>query len=139
MWAVKHSGPVFGPPCTCSCAYVPIHALLVQDCNFASNIIATLGLHVFLSIPNATAVTGLFKCLPDVCRADTDRSPSWIQNSTPMRRRTADDITSFDNALIETETGICTSLKSDFYFRFHPPLSKKSAFLNIITFCADMS
>jgi len=25
---------------------------------------------------------------------------------------------SFDKALIETETGICTSLKSDFYFRY---------------------
>ena len=34
------------------------------------------------------------------------------------------------NAL--TETGICTSLKSDFYFRFHSPLNTKSALLNFI-------
>ena len=32
------------------------------------------------------------------------------------------------NAL--TETGICTSLKYDFYFRFHLPLNTKSALLN---------
>ena len=32
------------------------------------------------------------------------------------------------NALIET--GICTSLKSDVYFRFHSPLNTKSALLN---------
>ena len=31
-----------------------------------------------------------------------------------------------------TKTGICTSLKSDFYFRFHSPLSTKSALLNFI-------
>ena len=34
------------------------------------------------------------------------------------------------NAL--TETGICTSLKSDFYFGFHSPLNTKSALLNFI-------
>jgi len=34
------------------------------------------------------------------------------------------------NAL--TETGICTSLKSDFYFQFHSPLNTKSALPNII-------
>jgi len=34
------------------------------------------------------------------------------------------------NALIET--GICTSLKFDFYFRFHSPLNGKSALLNFI-------
>jgi len=37
---------------------------------------------------------------------------------------------SFHNALIETETGICTSLKSDLYLRSHLPLSTKSALLN---------
>jgi len=31
-----------------------------------------------------------------------------------------------------TKTGICTSLKSDFYFRFHSPLNTKSALLNFI-------
>jgi len=31
-----------------------------------------------------------------------------------------------------TKTGICTSLKSDFYFRFHAPLNTKSALLNFI-------
>ena len=34
------------------------------------------------------------------------------------------------NAL--TEPGICTSLKSDFYFRFHSLLNRKSALLNFI-------
>ena len=34
------------------------------------------------------------------------------------------------NAL--TETGICTSLKSDFYFRFHSPFNGQSALLNFI-------
>jgi len=34
------------------------------------------------------------------------------------------------NAL--TETGICTSLKSYFYFQFHSPLNGKSALLNFI-------
>ena len=34
------------------------------------------------------------------------------------------------NAL--TENGIWTSLKSDFYFRFHSPLNGKSALLNVI-------
>jgi len=29
-----------------------------------------------------------------------------------------------------TKTGICTSLKSDVYFRFHSPLNAKSALLN---------
>jgi len=33
-------------------------------------------------------------------------------------------------ALIETENGICTSLKSDLYFRSHLPLSTKLALLN---------
>ena len=37
---------------------------------------------------------------------------------------------SLDNVIIETETGICTSLKSDFSFRFRPSLSTKSALLN---------
>jgi len=31
-----------------------------------------------------------------------------------------------------TETGICTSLKSDFYFWFHSPLNGKLALLNFI-------
>jgi len=31
-----------------------------------------------------------------------------------------------------TKTGICTSLKSDFYFRFQVPLNTKSALLNFI-------
>jgi len=35
---------------------------------------------------------------------------------------------SFHNAVIETE--ICTSVKSDLYFRSHLPLSTKSALLN---------
>ena len=34
--------------------------------------------------------------------------------------------------LIETKSGIRTSLKSDFYFRFQSPLNTKSAFLNFI-------
>jgi len=34
------------------------------------------------------------------------------------------------NAL--TKTGICTSLKSDFYFRFQSPLNTKSALMNFI-------
>jgi len=34
--------------------------------------------------------------------------------------------------LIETKSGICTSLKSDFYFRFHSPLNTKSALPNFI-------
>ena len=34
------------------------------------------------------------------------------------------------NAL--TKTGVCTSLKSDFYFRFHSPLNTNSALLNFI-------
>ena len=38
--------------------------------------------------------------------------------------------TGLSNVLIET--GICTSLKSDFYFRFHSPLNGKPALLNFI-------
>ena len=37
---------------------------------------------------------------------------------------------SFHNAIIETETGICTSIKSDLYFRSRLPRSTKSALLN---------
>jgi len=35
-----------------------------------------------------------------------------------------------------TTTGICTSLKSDFYFRFHSPLNTKSALLSFFSVCA---
>jgi len=38
---------------------------------------------------------------------------------------------SFDNALIETETGICTSLKSYFYFWFCWLVNVKSTLLNL--------
>ena len=37
---------------------------------------------------------------------------------------------SFESALIETETSLCATLKSDFYFQFHPSLSTKSASIN---------
>jgi len=42
--------------------------------------------------------------------------PSWVPNLTQITEEL--QTISFDNALIETETGICPSLKSDFYFRF---------------------
>jgi len=41
--------------------------------------------------------------------------------------------TGLSNAL--TETDVCTSLKCDFYFRFHSPLNTKSALLNFIRVC----
>jgi len=43
---------------------------------------------------------------------------------------TSNIVPGLSNAL--TETRICTSLKSDFYFRFHSPLNTKSALLNFI-------
>jgi len=54
---------------------------------------------------------------------------------------------SFHNAVIETETGICTSLKSDLYFQSHLPLSTKTALPNfnsvrnlvIVEKCGDQS
>ena len=41
---------------------------------------------------------------------------------------------------METKFGICTSLKSDFYIRFHSPLNTKSALLNYLYmgFSADV-
>jgi len=38
-------------------------------------------------------------------------------------------IMSFDGALIEIKTGICSSVQSGFYFRFHLLVSRKSALL----------
>jgi len=39
---------------------------------------------------------------------------------------------------METKFGICTSLKSDFYFRFHSSLNTKSGLLNFIRVCDFM-
>jgi len=40
---------------------------------------------------------------------------------------------SFNNTLIENEYRSCTSLKSYFYFRFHPLISTKLALLDFTT------
>jgi len=50
----------------------------------------------------------------------------WIENMHNCVLSNA----GLSNAL--TKTGVCTSLKSDFYFRFQSPLNAKSAVLNFI-------
>jgi len=55
--------------------------------------------------------------------------PSWVPNSSQITEEL--QMMSFDNALIETKTAICTSLKFNFSFRFHWPLIIKSTLLNL--------
>ena len=57
----------------------------------------------------------------------TVRKVLWKMVKNCVRNRSTPDE-------IDTETEICTSLKSEFYFRFHWPTSTKSTLISYISF-----